>query len=452
MFRPPHDCTAVKGRIEPDDVCDFFKRKVSAVEHLSALMSINARSLDVPTDAHPNKMPFSGILTRIDEPSDGAPDGSSGKRVMITAEAAEAALDTLLGMAVDYTPNMDGHDPQAKIGVITGAEIKGNAIHVNGFIYAADFPEVAAEIKASKHVLGMSFEARDLYTNDSNGDPIPIVALTFTGAAILLKDKAAYTTTSINAAKAKTAEPQSISSTKESFQMSDELKNKIESIADSLAKVAEAVAAQGKVIDKLNEEKVAAANHLAKVERHAAELEKAADHMDAAGIGGHPTRGHAVVLRNMASDIRANAAVGKMPHVFDYFVASAAEKVEPAKIDVDGAVKAAADKVAADYEKKLADVKAAADKAQADAADQVKALQTKFDDLKAQAEANAKAPERKTFTPGQSALLVKAGVELPADGSTLDVGKVDKLFAQAGLSTRQRMELKTALARQGVIA
>jgi hypothetical protein len=36
-----------------------------------------------------------------------------------------------------------------------------------------------------------------LFTNDANADPVSIVDLYFTGAAILLKDKAAYKTTSI---------------------------------------------------------------------------------------------------------------------------------------------------------------------------------------------------------------------------------------------------------------
>ena len=36
------------------------------------------------------------------------------------------------------------------------------------------------------------------------------------------------------------------------------------------------------------------------VGRHLAQLEKIAGDLDAAGIGGHPTRGHAAILRNMA--------------------------------------------------------------------------------------------------------------------------------------------------------
>jgi hypothetical protein len=54
---------------------------------------------------------------------------------------------------------------QAKIGVITAANIEGDAILIEGFIYATDFPEVAAEIKASHDLLGFSYEAHNLYTS-----------------------------------------------------------------------------------------------------------------------------------------------------------------------------------------------------------------------------------------------------------------------------------------------
>ena len=58
-------------------------------------------------------------------------------------------------------------------------------------------------------------------------------------------------------------------------------------------------------------------NLLSKIEPHASRLEDAADKMDAAGIGGHPKRGHAAVLRDMAASLRADAARGKTSDVFD---------------------------------------------------------------------------------------------------------------------------------------
>jgi len=77
--------------------------------------------------------------------------------------------------------------------------------------------------------------------------------------------------------------------------------------------------------------KVSAANMLDKVEPHAKRLEDAADEMEADGIGGHLTDGHAAVLRRMSACMRADAAHGKLPSVYrdaDRLYASA----EPAKL------------------------------------------------------------------------------------------------------------------------
>jgi hypothetical protein len=171
---------------------------IDMTQRVSSALSLHARSLDIPTNDHPNKLPFSGILTKLDQPSDGPPSGSGGKRIILTKKAAEVALDSLLGMAVDYTPELDGHDPQAKIGIITGAEINGNDLCIEGFLYAADCPVVIAGIKANKSKLGFSFEARDLMTTDPDADPVTIAECVFTGAAILFKERAAYKTTSLN--------------------------------------------------------------------------------------------------------------------------------------------------------------------------------------------------------------------------------------------------------------
>ena len=407
-------------------------------------MSLNARSLDIPNEAHPNKMPFSGVLTRIDEPSDAAPEGSDGKRVMLTMAAAKQALDSLLGMAVDYQDDFAGHDPQAKIGVITGATIEANAICIHGFIYAADFPDVAKTIKANKKDLGFSFEARNLMTTDPEADPIPIAECIFTGAAILLKDKAAYRSTSIMAKEAEGV-----------FNMDDKTKTEFAALlADAMKPLSEKIDAQAVTIKKLEDEKVQAANMLSKVEKHASELEKAADHMEAAGIGGHPSRGHAAILRNMAGDLRANAARGVMPAVFDGFYAAADVRTD--KVDVEGAVKAAVEKVSAEFTKQIDDVKAAAAKAKAEADEAAKVAETKMADLKAAAEAaaakKAEGAERKTLSPGHSALLAKAGIELPTDDTKLEIAKLDKAFAEAKLTTEQRFTLKTVLAQAGLVA
>ncbi len=84
--------------------------------------------------------PFEGVLTVVNAASDKAPAGARGHRVMLTREAAEKALPSLLGMAVDYRPGWDGHDARRKIGLLTEANLAGNKLVVRGYIYARDFP------------------------------------------------------------------------------------------------------------------------------------------------------------------------------------------------------------------------------------------------------------------------------------------------------------------------
>ncbi len=85
-------------------------------------MRLEAMAVRIPpVKGHPNRVPFEGVLTIVNQPSDRAPAGARGHRVVLTREAAEQALPSLLGMAVDYRPGWDGHDARCKIGVLTEA-------------------------------------------------------------------------------------------------------------------------------------------------------------------------------------------------------------------------------------------------------------------------------------------------------------------------------------------
>lgn len=145
---------------------------------------------------HPNRLPFEGVLTLVNTPSDKAPNGARGHRVILTREAAEAALPSLLGMAVDYKAGWDGHDARQKCGIITAAQIEGNAITVAGYLYARDYPEMEEKIQASSTEMGMSYELADAHVADMRSSVWTLTRATFTGAAILLRDKAAYRRTS----------------------------------------------------------------------------------------------------------------------------------------------------------------------------------------------------------------------------------------------------------------
>ncbi len=153
---------------------------------------------------HPNRLPFEGVLTLIDTPSDKAPSGSRGHRVILTRAAAEAALPSLLGMAVDFKAGWDGHDARQKCGIITAAEIEGNRLTVAGYLYARDFPEMEQKIHSSAS-MGMSYELADAHVADMHASIWTLTRATFTGAAILLRDKAAYRSTSFRLRRANAA-------------------------------------------------------------------------------------------------------------------------------------------------------------------------------------------------------------------------------------------------------
>jgi hypothetical protein len=55
----------------------------------------------------------------------------------------------------------------------------------------------------------------------------------------------------------------------------------------------------------------------------------------AVGIGGDLVHGHAAVARRMASDIRANGALGRLPSVFHDTAFHASADDEPAKLDAE---------------------------------------------------------------------------------------------------------------------
>jgi len=161
-------------------------------------MRLEAMAVEIPhVEKHPNRVPFEGVLTVVNAASDKAPAGARGHRVMLTREAAEKALPSLLGMAVDYRPGWDGHDARRKIGLLTAADVKDSRLVVRGYLYARDFPEVAQAIQAqSRDAMGMSYELADARVEDMRAEVWKLTRVTFTGAAILLRDKAAYRDTS----------------------------------------------------------------------------------------------------------------------------------------------------------------------------------------------------------------------------------------------------------------
>jgi hypothetical protein len=168
-------------------------------------IELESMAIEMPAVAgHPNREPFRGVLTLVDVASDKPPSGARGHCVVLTRVAADAALPSLLGMGLDYSPSLDRHDARRKVGVITRAEIVGKKLELGGYLFAKDFPEIVREIGKSAPAvsagLGMSYEVADAQIADLRSRVWTLTRVTFTGAAILRRDKAAYRDTWIELA------------------------------------------------------------------------------------------------------------------------------------------------------------------------------------------------------------------------------------------------------------
>ncbi len=163
--------------------------------------TIEAVSMDVPllSETHPNKAPFRGILTRLDEPSTRSPTNADGRRVIIPTAVAQRAGNSIINMPVDCTVDFQGHNKRLNIGVMTGWSIEGKDFIVEGHLFEKNFPQEVRAIRAQKSQLGMSYEIGDVEVEDVNAPIWILQHFIFTGAAILRKDAAAYAKTAIAA-------------------------------------------------------------------------------------------------------------------------------------------------------------------------------------------------------------------------------------------------------------
>lgn len=367
--------------------------------------SLSAMALDIPDcEGHPNRYPFSGIMTKVDQPSDLAPHGSFGKKIYLPSAVAEAALPSLAGMAIDYKSDLSGHDKKSKIGVITAASIDGSDVRISGFFYSNDFPDEVETIVNQQDKLGFSFEAERVLVSDVGQDPIKIQSLVFTGAAVMEKKKAAYQSTSLAAA----AEEKAME--KEQY---DALMASIEGLGTRLG-----------TVEKKIETGISAASVADKVSTHADALKNCAAGMEAAGVGAHPTRGHVHVLRHMADNLMAEAHQGKIAaeyHAPSMYASGEAPKVDEA------------------LKTEIAGLK-----------DGLASITTSLKDLQAAAQKQG-APVRVTLPPRITSLMAKGAVSMPTGSEKLTIAALDTVLKGTSLNPQERMELKIGLGRAGIL-
>ena len=95
-------------------------------------MRVEAMAMNMPDmKDHPNRIIFEGVLTVVDEASSKPPSGARGHRVLLTRAAAAEALPSLLGMAIGFTPALDGHDVRPAMVSNSGFEVRPTAIYAN---------------------------------------------------------------------------------------------------------------------------------------------------------------------------------------------------------------------------------------------------------------------------------------------------------------------------------
>jgi hypothetical protein len=138
-----------------------------------------------------NRLKFKGVLAHLGEVSDKAPSGSRGHRVFLSPEKTRQIISSLKGQGINAQEDLAGHNYQNKIGVITSARLLGKAIHVSGFLWDRDFPLIVDKIEAAEEGLGMSYEIADAFVPDMHADVWEICPKFFTGASVLLREKAA---------------------------------------------------------------------------------------------------------------------------------------------------------------------------------------------------------------------------------------------------------------------
>ena len=152
-----------------------------------------------PSD-HPNRMNFRGCLLLLDEPSTKPPNGAEGHKILVPSDVAKRRLNTLVGMGLNYAPDLAAHAQRRKVGTITKAYIKGNEVWVDGIVWKKDFPEAEKDLKQKG--LGMSMELGDVDVQDQDAKVWTLKDFCFLGATILWKRSAAYSQTLAIAANA----------------------------------------------------------------------------------------------------------------------------------------------------------------------------------------------------------------------------------------------------------
>lgn len=237
-------------------------------------MKLNFNMTDLTfsvSPSHCNKMAWEGCITKLGQPSDGAPGGADGHRIVITQEAGTLDHKTFEGMPLNCTFGegffgsgedvFTGHGDLI-IGYIEKSWVSGNELMASGFIWRDTFPEVAFQATNAKSSLGFSVE---MYCPESrcgeDEDFVYVDRFTGTGCAMLFSECAAFGDTYIKQLVARRMKTEELGMNKEEMQvaisagidaavdkLTEMMAGKIEDTLTKLAEIETAVATlDGKV-------------------------------------------------------------------------------------------------------------------------------------------------------------------------------------------------------------
>jgi len=136
---------------------------------------------------------FRGILCQLDQPSTKPPAGAREHCIILTLEAAQAALSELPGKPVNFHNGIN-HDTSRITGHITGAFISPNLeLYVEGILTESNITQnILSIIEAASSPMGMSYELADASIKNMRSVIWSITKCTFTGVALILQKNAVY--------------------------------------------------------------------------------------------------------------------------------------------------------------------------------------------------------------------------------------------------------------------
>ena len=166
-------------------------------------ISIGAVTLSAAKHANPNQHPVSGVLFRIDEPSENIPSVGPGLPLYISKEIAAEAVSQVSGLPLDAHDNLSQHANEDIAGVMLSASIEDKDFCVRGYLWGWSKNKKIQSITSAKEKLGMSMNAAAIgHEAVVDGTKVFwIDQLILLGANILYSNCATYEKTSLLAAE-----------------------------------------------------------------------------------------------------------------------------------------------------------------------------------------------------------------------------------------------------------